>query len=130
LNLQKPTVTVYKRKHSKATSCFTWKINFQLKKLFLMVDLQEEQMRHCFFVCCSASDVIYKTRDNKMKRLGFVVVPPDLFLLGCIFVVVEIERYLDESLPGWKQKIEKHGGNPHDFFSLCAHGDVPWCVRR
>jgi PAX-interacting protein 1 len=36
--------------------------------------------------------------------------PPDLFLLGCIFVVVEIERYLDESLPGWKQKIEKHGG--------------------
>lgn len=37
-------------------------------------------------------------------------VPPNLFLLGCIFVVVEIERYLDESIPGWQQKIEKHGG--------------------
>lgn len=36
--------------------------------------------------------------------------PTDLFLLGCIFVVVELERFLDESLPGWQQKIEKHGG--------------------
>lgn len=36
--------------------------------------------------------------------------PPDLFLLGCIFVVVEVEKYLEENMPGWQQKIEKHGG--------------------
>ncbi|CAH1132708.1 unnamed protein product [Ceutorhynchus assimilis] len=36
--------------------------------------------------------------------------PPDLFLLGCIFVVVEVEDYLEERLPGWQQKIEKYGG--------------------
>lgn len=36
--------------------------------------------------------------------------PPDLFLLGCIFVVVEVEEYLEENLPGWQQKIEKYGG--------------------
>ncbi|KAK9754172.1 BRCA1 C Terminus (BRCT) domain [Popillia japonica] len=36
--------------------------------------------------------------------------PPDLFLLGCVFVVVELERFLDESMPGWQKKIEKHGG--------------------
>ncbi|ENN75011.1 hypothetical protein YQE_08327, partial [Dendroctonus ponderosae] len=36
--------------------------------------------------------------------------PPDLFLLGCIFVVVEVEDYLEEKLPGWQQKIEKYGG--------------------
>nr|CAH7749107.1 unnamed protein product [Callosobruchus chinensis] len=36
--------------------------------------------------------------------------PPDLFLLGCIFVVVEMENYLEETIPGWRQKIEKHGG--------------------
>lgn len=36
--------------------------------------------------------------------------PPDLFLLGCIFVVVELEQFLDKSVPGWAQKIEKHGG--------------------
>lgn len=41
---------------------------------------------------------------------SFILVPPDLFLLGCIFVVVELERYLEESIPGWQQKIEKHGG--------------------
>lgn len=36
--------------------------------------------------------------------------PPDLFLLGCIFVVVEVERYLEKSAPEWRQVIEKHGG--------------------
>lgn len=39
-----------------------------------------------------------------------VLVPPDLFLLGCIFVVVEIEKYLDEAIPDWQKRIEKHGG--------------------
>ncbi|XP_076254688.1 uncharacterized protein LOC143192843 isoform X2 [Rhynchophorus ferrugineus] len=36
--------------------------------------------------------------------------PPDLFLLGCIFVVVEVEEYLEQNLAGWQQKIEKYGG--------------------
>ncbi|KAJ8956075.1 hypothetical protein NQ318_016527 [Aromia moschata] len=36
--------------------------------------------------------------------------PPDLFLLGCIFVVVEIENFLEEKISGWQLKIEKHGG--------------------
>lgn len=40
----------------------------------------------------------------------FFAVPPDLFLLGCIFVVVELESFLEERIPGWQQKIEKHGG--------------------
>ena len=41
-----------------------------------------------FFCCCS--------------------VPPDLFLLGCIFVIVEYEA--QESVGDWKQIIERHGG--------------------
>ncbi|KAL3271355.1 hypothetical protein HHI36_021839 [Cryptolaemus montrouzieri] len=36
--------------------------------------------------------------------------PPDLYLLGCIFVVVEVDDYLDEQMPNWMEKIEKHGG--------------------
>ncbi|KAF5294347.1 hypothetical protein FQR65_LT10800 [Abscondita terminalis] len=36
--------------------------------------------------------------------------PPDLFLLGCIFVVVELDRFLEESIPNWQEQIEKHGG--------------------
>ncbi|XP_072382346.1 uncharacterized protein Ptip [Diabrotica undecimpunctata] len=36
--------------------------------------------------------------------------PPDLFLLGCVFVVVELEDFLEEKIPGWQQKIAKHGG--------------------
>ncbi|KAJ8910501.1 hypothetical protein NQ315_012348 [Exocentrus adspersus] len=36
--------------------------------------------------------------------------PPDLFLLGCIFVVVELESFLEDRIPGWQKKIEKHGG--------------------
>lgn len=38
--------------------------------------------------------------------------PPDLFLLGCIFVIVEYEahsNYASEVLD-WKQVIERHGG--------------------
>lgn len=36
--------------------------------------------------------------------------PPDLFLLGCIFVVVELDRFLEESIPNWQEQIENHGG--------------------
>ncbi|XP_057658096.1 PAX-interacting protein 1-like isoform X1 [Diorhabda carinulata] len=36
--------------------------------------------------------------------------PPDLFLLGCVFVVVELEDFLEEKIPGWQEKIAKHGG--------------------
>ncbi|KAK9886157.1 hypothetical protein WA026_015669 [Henosepilachna vigintioctopunctata] len=36
--------------------------------------------------------------------------PSDLYFLGCVFVVVEVDEYLDEEMPNWVQKIEKHGG--------------------
>lgn len=36
--------------------------------------------------------------------------PPDLFLLGCIFVIVEYDVKNPEEVAVWKQVIEKHGG--------------------
>ncbi|XP_060533249.1 PAX-interacting protein 1-like [Cylas formicarius] len=64
--------------------------------------------------------------------------PPDLFLLGCIFVVVEIEDFLEERLPGWQQKIEKYGGEVEKQYGskvthvLCEtqrHGVVMQALR-
>ncbi|XP_025831025.1 PAX-interacting protein 1-like isoform X3 [Agrilus planipennis] len=64
--------------------------------------------------------------------------PPDLFLLGCIFVVVEVERFLEESMPNWKQKIEKYGGEVENQYCsrvthvLCEtqrHGVVMQALR-
>lgn len=37
-------------------------------------------------------------------------VPPDLFLLGCIFVIVEYDVQSPKEVAEWKQVIEKHGG--------------------
>lgn len=50
-------------------------------------------------------------------RIIIFLVPPDLFLLGCVFVVVELEDFLEEKIPGWQQKIAKHGGKfiPNTF---------------
>lgn len=36
--------------------------------------------------------------------------PPDLFLLGCIFVIVEYDLSLSNDVSKWKQVIERHGG--------------------
>lgn len=64
--------------------------------------------------------------------------PPDLFLLGCIFVVVEVDRYLEETSPDWKQVIEKHGGEVEPVYCnrvthvLCEtqrHGVVMQALR-
>jgi len=37
-------------------------------------------------------------------------VPPDLFLLGCIFVIVEYDVQRSNEVSVWKQVIERHGG--------------------
>ncbi|XP_024871465.1 PAX-interacting protein 1-like isoform X2 [Temnothorax curvispinosus] len=36
--------------------------------------------------------------------------PPELFLLGCIFVIVEYDVQRPDDIPVWKQVIERHGG--------------------
>lgn len=36
--------------------------------------------------------------------------PPDLFLLGCIFVIVEYDVQRPNDVSVWKQVIERHGG--------------------
>lgn len=40
----------------------------------------------------------------------FFPVPPDLFLLGCIFVIVEYDVQRPNDVSVWKQVIERHGG--------------------
>lgn len=45
--------------------------------------------------------------------------PPDLFLLGCIFVIVEYDVSGDE-VGIWKQVIEKHGGEVEPQYCVRA----------
>lgn len=44
------------------------------------------------------------------KTIFIFLVPPDLFLLGCIFVIVEYDVQQPNEVSVWKQVIERHGG--------------------
>lgn len=52
---------------------------------------------------------LYYTAIND-RRIFVFSVPPDLFLLGCIFVIVEYENQRPNEVSVWKQVIERHGG--------------------
>ena len=45
-----------------------------------------------------------------IKNRYLFPVPPDLFLLGCIFVIVEYDVQRPNDVSVWKQVIERHGG--------------------
>lgn len=64
--------------------------------------------------------------------------PLELFLLGCIFYIVEYDESHEKSLPQWKELIEKHGGEIETFYCprvthvLCRtqrHGVVMQAIR-
>ncbi|GAB0097831.1 PAX-interacting protein 1 [Sergentomyia squamirostris] len=64
--------------------------------------------------------------------------PPDLFLLGCTFFVVEYDETNKTELPGWRELIQKHGGEIEGFYCqkvthvLCRtqrHGVVMQAIR-
>lgn len=48
----------------------------------------------------------------------FFIVPPDLFLLGCIFLIVEYDEESPDKVAMWKKLIAKHGGEVEP--SYCA----------
>lgn len=45
-----------------------------------------------------------------LTKFFLFTVPPDLFLLGCIFVIVEYDVQSPDEVTVWKQVIERHGG--------------------
>lgn len=47
---------------------------------------------------------------TRVMNCYFFPVPPDLFLLGCIFVIVEYDVQRPNDVSVWKQVIERHGG--------------------
>uniref|UniRef100_A0A1B0CG64 PAX-interacting protein 1 n=2 Tax=Lutzomyia longipalpis TaxID=7200 RepID=A0A1B0CG64_LUTLO len=64
--------------------------------------------------------------------------PPDLFLLGCTFFVVEYDETNKTDLPSWRELIQKHGGEIELFYCqkvthvLCRtqrHGVVMQAIR-
>lgn len=64
--------------------------------------------------------------------------PPNLFLLGCIFFIVEYDETHPNELPHWKSIIQKHGGEvetvycPRVTHVLCytqRHGVVMQAIR-
>lgn len=64
--------------------------------------------------------------------------PPELFLLGCIFYIVEYDETNEKELPHWKELIRRHGGEIESVFSprvthvLCKtqrHGVVMQAIR-
>lgn len=64
--------------------------------------------------------------------------PPDLFLLGCIFYIVEYDEIYEKVLPQWKQLIQRHGGEIENMYGprvthvLCRtqrHGVVMQALR-
>ncbi|XP_059608090.1 PAX-interacting protein 1 [Phlebotomus argentipes] len=64
--------------------------------------------------------------------------PPDLFLLGCTFFVVEYDETNKAELPAWRELIQKHGGEIESFYCqkvthvLCRtqrHGVVMQAIR-
>lgn len=64
--------------------------------------------------------------------------PPELFLLGCIFFIVEYDESHAKSLPQWKELIQKHGGEIESLYCprvthvLCRtqrHGVVMQAIR-
>lgn len=64
--------------------------------------------------------------------------PPDLFLLGCHFMIVEYDETNKDDLPEWKESIKNHGGevescyNPKVTHMLCRtqkHGIVQQAIR-
>lgn len=64
--------------------------------------------------------------------------PPELFLLGCIFYIVEYDESNPNDIPEWKKLIQKHGGEvetvycPRVTHVLCRtqrHGVVMQALR-
>lgn len=64
--------------------------------------------------------------------------PPELFLLGCTFFVVEYDETNKSDLPTWRELIQKHGGEIEAFYCqkvthvLCRtqrHGVVMQAIR-
>lgn len=64
--------------------------------------------------------------------------PPHLFLLGCVFFVVEVETILNKETPSWQNAIRKHGGEIETVYCarvthvLCQsqkHGVVMQALR-
>lgn len=64
--------------------------------------------------------------------------PPELFLLGCIFFIVEYEESDEKDVPQWKHLIRRHGGEietlyvPRVTHVLCRtqrHGVVMQAIR-
>lgn len=64
--------------------------------------------------------------------------PPDLFLLGCHFLIVEYDETFKEELPEWKHSIKNHGGEIESCYNvrvthvLCEtqkHGIVMQAIR-
>lgn len=64
--------------------------------------------------------------------------PPELFLLGCIFYIVEYDETHEKVLPQWKQLIQRHGGEIENVYCprithvLCRtqrHGVVMQAIR-
>lgn len=64
--------------------------------------------------------------------------PPDLFLLGCYFLIVEYDETNKDDLPDWKESIKNHGGEIESCYNvkvthvLCRtqkHGIVMQAIR-
>lgn len=64
--------------------------------------------------------------------------PPELFLLGCIFYIVEYDETHEKVLPQWKQLIQRYGGEIENLYCprvthvLCRtqrHGVVMQAIR-
>lgn len=64
--------------------------------------------------------------------------PSELFLLGCIFYIVEYDETHEKVLPQWKQLIQRHGGEIENLYCprvthvLCRtqrHGVVMQAIR-
>lgn len=59
---------------------------------------------------------------NDINTIFFFIfiVPPDKCLLGCIFLIVEYDRYPDtiKDVPTWKQIIVDHGGEIEPSYTL------------
>lgn len=54
----------------------------------------------------------------KCIKFHYHTVPPDLFLLGCIFLIVEYDEEDPNKVTEWKKIIAKHGGEVEP--SYCA----------
>lgn len=64
--------------------------------------------RECFFFFSLYSSIYFHL--GSYEIIFVKTVPPDLFLLGCIFVIVEYDVQEPDKVSTWKQVIERHGG--------------------